>query len=975
MKMNTQNISARITGTITFFLLSFMISHTSIATCWVRTATIASNNFEGLVGLVSAINRNDAQTNACSFDDGSFNGHPYSMAIKFVVNNYCETPDNRQYCEDAGMEGIAEDQQGSLRGFSVIHLEHAITLDANVHYLVGNENAYDHYGLPLLDTRSFTEMAGDRVRENVFDCQNNHKVGLRNIIINTVPGLTKGRLLAAASCLRDEGDVFVCDGEIQGDPQSDPNWCHLVIPTDPDEDDDDFCVDANGDDLCGSGDHVGDCNDHDDSIHPGASEVCNGEDDDCDNLVDEGNLSQPARNQVGRCAGTRLTCQNGDFELAPGSYQPQAEECNNLDDDCDGQVDEGGICDDDDDGDGVVDDGPDDGDDCGGQDGRRCDCDDGNPDRFPGNQEICGDGVDQDCDGQDLECGPDIDRDGDQTYIDGEDPDDNCGPVAGAACDCDDNNPNRHPGNFEIPGDGIDQDCDGTDGGCSVIVAPGVPANGHVNAGEGFEYLVAYVVRGGYHPNATLRVVGLHETMTLEAAAPLIPWQVQHLDFGTAAQTPNGDYPLRFIAQTFYNMPQNSIVQEASANQGDGVIDLPLLDGVSLIDAARFNFSQNMNNNRNMSMDMSNMNPGIRMNNMHVERLVISSGIGNLVANGSLVGRLANGKQTISDGIGNLTSGLRGFTCETTVTVTVAGSQPAEPDDDDDGDGVVDDGPDEGDDCGVPGGLCDCDDNDPARFPGNAEICGDAIDQDCDGLDCNDNDSDGDGIPDSEDCAPQDPAISPNVEETCGDGVDQNCDGIDSLCGEDTDDDSDGFVDDDNHDGKCGSDPAIPCDCNDADASIHPGAPDVCGNGIDEDCSGVDEVCVDLCTDTGLPPQIWFRDIDSDFFGNPTDVDVACSQPDGFVPDANDCDDNNSAVNPNIKEVCDNLIDDNCDGLTDGDDSLTCPAPGIFDFFSGQNLVGGGCSLNSTAAPSNMIWILLLMPVGVVLRKRRHPEA
>jgi len=46
------------------------------------------------------------------------------------------------------------------------------------------------------------------------------------------------------------------------------------------------CTDADGDGVCAS---EGDCNDNDASVYPGASEVCfNGVDDDCDGQVDEG---------------------------------------------------------------------------------------------------------------------------------------------------------------------------------------------------------------------------------------------------------------------------------------------------------------------------------------------------------------------------------------------------------------------------------------------------------------------------------------------------------------------------------------------------------------------------------------------------------------------------------------------------------------------------------------------------------------
>ncbi len=74
-------------------------------------------------------------------------------------------------------------------------------------------------------------------------------------------------------------------------------------------------------------------------------ELCNGRDDDCDGLTDEGfELGTPCFSQ-GECGEGVVEC-GGDRELicssAPGGSQTktQAELCNGLDDDCDGETDE-----------------------------------------------------------------------------------------------------------------------------------------------------------------------------------------------------------------------------------------------------------------------------------------------------------------------------------------------------------------------------------------------------------------------------------------------------------------------------------------------------------------------------------------------------------------------------------------------------------------------------------------------------------
>lgn len=96
----------------------------------------------------------------------------------------------------------------------------------------------------------------------------------------------------------------------------------------------------------------------------------------------------------------------------------------------------------------------------------------------------------------------------------------------------------------------------------------------------------------------------------------------------------------------------------------------------------------------------------------------------------------------------------------------------------------------------------DCDDTDPSINPGATEVCGDGVDNDCDGLKGNiyyeDSDYDGFGNPnvtiddscnpfgyvsDNTDCDDTDNTTNPGAEEVCDDGVDNNCDGaVDEGC-------------------------------------------------------------------------------------------------------------------------------------------------------------------------------------------------
>jgi hypothetical protein len=84
-------------------------------------------------------------------------------------------------------------------------------------------------------------------------------------------------------------------------------------------------------------------------------EVCNGEDDDCNNIVDDGPLpevgdacvplvnGQPAFMVTGECHAGHKVCIEGSLECV-GAMGPQPEVCNGRDDDCDGMVDDMAAC-------------------------------------------------------------------------------------------------------------------------------------------------------------------------------------------------------------------------------------------------------------------------------------------------------------------------------------------------------------------------------------------------------------------------------------------------------------------------------------------------------------------------------------------------------------------------------------------------------------------------------------------------------
>ncbi len=97
-------------------------------------------------------------------------------------------------------------------------------------------------------------------------------------------------------------------------------------------------------------------------------------------------------------------------------------------------------------------------------------------------------------------------------------------------------------------------------------------------------------------------------------------------------------------------------------------------------------------------------------------------------------------------------------------------------------------------------------------------------------------------------------------------------------------------------------------DCNDDNFRIHPGADEVC-NGLDDDCDTlIDEDPIDGDT--------FYADLDGDGYGDPIDTTEACSVPEGFVENNDDCAADDATTYPGAVEICDDL-DNDCDAAVD----------------------------------------------------------
>ena len=694
-----------------------------------------------------------------------------------------------------------------------------------------------------------------------------------------------------------------------------------------------------------------DCLDSDASINPGATEICDGLDNDCDALLDHGDpdvtdavtwypdadadsFGDSSAPGIPYCLGVQPSgwtvdatdCDDSDAAQFPGA----TEYCNLDDDDCDGVIDEDESADVltwyadvdiDGYGDPTVSDV-----DCAQPLGYvaadlATDCDDANPTTNPGVTDSVADGVDNDCDGFEL-CYEDLDIDsyGSATTVSSLDLGCTDAGESASSTDCDDTNASTYPGATDAVADGVDSDCDGLEacyqdadgdgyGGTATIPSVRADCSG---SGESLSSSDCDDSNPGAYPGATESVA---DGVDADCDGYELCYQDSDLDsYGSDATLSTTTIACTDAGQAAVN----GDCDDSTAAIYPGAVEA-VADGVD----------QDCDGGDTCYQDVDGDSYGDATTTPSADLICTDSGESTLSTDcdDGVSSTFPGATEYVADGVDQDCDG--GDLCQL----------------DSDGDGYggsytlasVDLDCSDTSESAV---SSDCDDSSASTSPAATEVCN-GVDDDCDGTvdeddaaDAStwyaDGDLDGWGLDSSTqmrcdqpsgyvasggDCDDTRSDAYPGALETTADGVDQDCDGGDT-CYQDLDLDTFGTsttVASADLDCTGSGESLVSTDCDDGDSAANPGASEIC-NSVDDDCDGtVDE-------DDAVDATLWYLDADGDGFGDPGAGYTTCYAPEFFVDSAlgEDCDDSGAAVNPGATEVC-NGVDDNCDGTADED--------------------------------------------------------
>jgi len=119
-----------------------------------------------------------------------------------------------------------------------------------------------------------------------------------------------------------------------------------------------------------------------------------------------------------------------------------------------------------------------------------------------------------------------------------------------------------------------------------------------------------------------------------------------------------------------------------------------------------------------------------------------------------------------------------------------------------------------------------------------------------------------------------------------------------------------------------------------------------------------------------VTPTAWYRDSDSDSYGNVSVISYDCSQPSGYVNDDNDCNDSSAAIYPGTTQSQSCTVTNACSNTCTGSQSNTCQASGAYSSWGAC----GGCTpascVTAPTAPTSSI-----TPATVVTTDVGRPQS